>query len=244
MDPFLGILVVTWVIKNFFTDMAYAVRGQDAPRHKLKMARLKQAGGNYTAPRYMTGDYFKDLWSDGLEASTARRRAKKAAKARLKLAEADTPPTPLPTVAPSEPVRDRPETLADLDDRPLAPVIPMFPNRSKTPPAGGDTTNEEENDMPIIPAGEILSLPECLSYNQALINALGEVASDEGYLGSLVGNKVSGAALTSAEAAQEASQMAADMWLAHYQEMEKQMAVKEAYDANPDAGDKDFLTGG
>ncbi len=238
MDPILGILVVTWVVKNFFTDMAYSVRGLDTPRHKLKMARLKQAGGNYTAPRYMTGDYFRDLWSDGLEASTAKRRAKKAEKARSE--QADPPPAVLPAAdIPVAPVRDRPETLADLDDRPLAPVIPMFPRTAKK-----NTEEEKENDMPIIADSEVLNLQQALDYAQAMAATHEEVAADEQYLASLTAAKVDGEALASAVAAQEASQVAADMWAAHYREMEKQMVVKEAYDANPDAGDKDFQTGG
>ncbi|MDW3849639.1 hypothetical protein NMK34_23785 [Micromonospora sp. BRA006-A] len=83
MDPIFWVLVFAWMLQRGVTDGLYAYRGKPNPRYELKKARAQAAGQPTPAqPRYMTGDWFKDLYSDALVANTDKRRAKVKAKAQ------------------------------------------------------------------------------------------------------------------------------------------------------------------
>lgn len=93
-----------------------------------------------------------------------------------------------------------------------------------------------------VASGEVTGLDQSIAYADDLARHAGThgPAGNEGYIGHLLASKVSGACLQSAhdmQAAQEAAQAAAEI---HKKHLQQQAAVQEQYDANPDAGDKDY----
>ena len=93
---------------------------------------------------------------------------------------------------------------------------------------------------------EVIGLDQSIAYASSLATLAGEhgMAGNEGYIGHLTGQKVAGDALRTASEMQEAFSNAAAAAEAHAAELTKQKQVQEAYDANPDAGDKQFQTEG
>ena len=93
---------------------------------------------------------------------------------------------------------------------------------------------------------EVTGLDPAISYAKALAMFAGEhgQAGNEGYIGFLQQSKVAGVALASAHQMQEAFANAQAAAAKHEQELAKQKSVQEAYNANPDAGDKQFQTNG
>lgn len=66
----------------------------------------------------------------------------------------------------------------------------------------------------------------------------------EGYVGALERGGNAGEVIDSAREAMEASGIAADKWAAHRAKLQEQLNLKEAYQAQPDAADKEFLLNG
>jgi hypothetical protein len=112
-------------------------------------------------------------------------------------------------------------------------VIPLFrtPNKEKIMP----TVN-----------GEVTGLDPAISYAKALAHFAGEhgQAGNEGYIGFLANSKVSGDGLQSAHDMQEAFANAQAVAERHAAKLTEQKSVQEAYNANPDAGDKAFQQNG
>ncbi|MER5703463.1 hypothetical protein ABT023_16180 [Micromonospora sp. NPDC002296] len=132
--------------------------------------------------------------------------------------------TPEPAPAPTpEPTGEQPK---------LATVIPMFPTA-------------KEIVMPNV-NGEVTGLDPAISYTTALAQFAGEhgAAGNEGYIGFLTKSKVKGQGLQSAHDMQEAFANAQAAAKRHAEELGKQKTVQEAYDQNPDAGDKDMMLNG
>ncbi|MFI5833234.1 hypothetical protein ACIA5A_06105 [Micromonospora sp. NPDC051300] len=103
MDPIFWVLVFALMLQRGVTDGLYAYRGKPNPRYELKKARAQAAGQPVPAqPRYMTGDWFKDLYSDSLAANTDRRRAKAKAKAQPVDDMLDVVAEPKPAPTPSD----------------------------------------------------------------------------------------------------------------------------------------------
>lgn len=127
-------------------------------------------------------------------------------------------PTPRPTSPP---------------DGPTAKVIP-FPTKPQEEPVSTDINSE------------VIGLDQSIAYAHSLATFAGEhgQAGNEGYIAHLTGSKVAGEGLSTAAAMQEAFSNAEAAAEAHAVELERQKAVQEAYDANPDAGDKEFQTEG
>ena len=126
-----------------------------------------------------------------------------------------------------------PRPAAPADPGHLALVIP-FPIKP-----------QEENVSTDIHS-EVIGLDQSIAYARSLAVFAGEhgQAGNEGYIGHLSSAKVEGVTLQSAHEMQEAFTNAAAAAEAHAAELEKQRAVQEAYDAAPDAGDKEFQTEG
>ncbi len=101
-------------------------------------------------------------------------------------------------------------------------------------------------DSSAVDSGEVQGLDQSIAYARSLATYAGEhgQAGNEGYLAHLNGAKVAGEGLRTAAEMQEAFANAQTAAEAHAAELEKQKQVQEAYDANPDAGDKDFQTEG
>ncbi|WP_433732558.1 hypothetical protein ACQP2Y_46730 (plasmid) [Actinoplanes sp. CA-051413] len=132
----------------------------------------------------------------------------------------EQPQSPRPTAAP--------------DNRPDAKVIPFRTTKPQEEPVSTDVNSE------------VIGLDQSIAYARSLATFAGEhgQAGNEGYIGHLTTAKVEGAALQTAAEMQEAFANAAAAAEAHAGELEKQKAVQEAFDANPDAGDKEFQTEG
>jgi hypothetical protein len=94
-------------------------------------------------------------------------------------------------------------------------------------------------------AGEVIGLDQSIAYAEGLACEAGEHGTDDGetYLAHLAERRVVGAGLTTAADMQQAFTTAAAAAAAHAAELTKQKNVQEVYDANPDAGDKDFQLG-
>ncbi|MGC9670968.1 hypothetical protein ACNTMW_31025 [Planosporangium sp. 12N6] len=265
----LGVLwLLIWLIKNAAMDISYAVKGTPNPRYELKKTRARAAGQAAPAqPRYGTRDWFADLLSDGLQAQTEWRRRRAAARAtdRAELVEtADAEPA-----KPTEPAvpggqkpagrpAERPEQVPASGPAAAAPAV-----QTSEPTAGGaagaEQTPQPRQEQPaaveptakVIPfptskendvTTEVIGLDQSIAYAKSLAQFAGEhgAAGNEGYIGHLTSSKVSGAALASAHEMQEAFANAQAAAERHAGELEKQKSVQEQYDANPDAGDKDY----
>ncbi len=90
---------------------------------------------------------------------------------------------------------------------------------------------------------EVTGLATAVSYAEGVAAAHESHATDaETFAGSLASNGVGDGTVGLVAQAQEASGVAAAAWTAVKDALNDQMGVKEAYDATPDAGDKDFVT--
>ncbi|MFE9955819.1 hypothetical protein [Micromonospora sp. NPDC005299] len=234
------IWVLTWMAKTAATDVLHAVKGTPNPRYELKKQRAATAGQTVAGqPRYGTREWLGDLYSDALAAQTEKRRAAVKAKSApvddmvdvvREPPAARKPPEPTaPPARPEPPAPPQPPTIPD--NRPLAPVIPMFPNPKQI---------EKEITMA---SSEVTGLSTAMAFADAAASAHNSFATAgaEGYVGALESGGMGGAAVGSAREAMEASGVAAAKWSAHKSELERQMNVKEAYQGQQDAADKDFL---
>ncbi|MGW1059375.1 hypothetical protein [Micromonospora rubida] len=124
-----------------------------------------------------------------------------------------TPLTPEPTGEPSK----------------LATVIPMFPIMKESTMANA----------------EITGLPTAIAFAEGMANAhkAASTAGGEQYVAALRGFEVGDGPIATVQHAREMSTQAAAAWERAAAEMKKQTAVKEAYQAVPDAGNKRFVTG-
>lgn len=112
----------------------------------------------------------------------------------------------------------------------LATVIPLFPSTKETVMSNGtDTTG--------------LSTAIAFAEQAASAHESFATAGTEGYTNALVRFEVGDSCVGLALAAQEASQLAAAKWREHLEALQSQLTVREAYQANPDAGSKQFVTG-
>jgi hypothetical protein len=151
--------------------------------------------------------------------------------ARVASQAAPPKPTAGSRIPPAQPVA----APAESTPAPTMPdnVIPLFrtPNKEKIMP----TVN-----------GEVTGLDPAISYAKALAHFAGEhgQAGNEGYIGFLANSKVSGDGLQSAHDMQEAFANAQAVAERHAAELSKQKTVQEAYNTNPDAGDKAFQQNG
>lgn len=134
------------------------------------------------------------------------------------------------TPEPPVPPRPTPQPQPEPDTRPLAPVINLFPDVQQI---------EKEITM----SSEVTGLPTAVAFADAASSAHQSFATTgaEGYVGALERGGMSGAAVASAREAMEASGIAADKWAAHRALLEQQTTLKEAYQSQPDAADKEFL---
>jgi hypothetical protein len=91
---------------------------------------------------------------------------------------------------------------------------------------------------------EVIGLTQSIAYAEHLAGEAGQHGPDgnEGYLARLAAAQVTGTGLMTGGDMQQAFAAAAAAAAAHAAELTKQLNVQEAYDATPDAGDKDYLT--
>jgi len=138
------------------------------------------------------------------------------------------------TVTPWHPDRDRPEPQ-ELTARPTDDgrwVVDPDPHRA------GETRERRDDDM-----AEVTGLASALAHAQQMRQAYEEsTVSAEQYLAGLEAGGVTGEALAAVQQAMEAQQAAAAAWGQAEATLSRHMQVKEAYDANRDAGTREFVT--
>jgi hypothetical protein len=93
---------------------------------------------------------------------------------------------------------------------------------------------------------EVVGLDQSIGYAQQLQQFAGQhgSAGNEGYIGHLASSQVGGEALQSAHEMQAAFDQAQAAAERHAEQLARQRAVQEQYDANSDAGDKGFMQEG
>lgn len=159
--------------------------------------------------------------------------------------------TPPPRQPDEETEEDQPKEHKDLTaDECTFDICPIHGNKRKTDnqqPEQAANLKENEN-MGANDTGEIYGLDQCIAYCEALSasfeNHTAAGASGEQYTGMLADAKVQGMSLQTAHEMQAAIASAVSAIEAHKVEMEAQKLVQEAYDANSDAGDKEFQQAG
>lgn len=270
MEPISAVLVfwaIVWICKNAAEDVMGAVKGRPSPRRVKQLKRIEAEGGT---PGYGFGGFAHDFWDDFLQARTAKRR-ELAAKGRESVGptevpepevkpvgtftpQAEDPPTPV-AASPDDtdrrvdPLRldgrngnteshDRETTPATEEAQPISPtptaqVIPIFRTPNSTP-------NQQE--VPPMTT-EVTGLTTAIDYANGVAQAHQSHAADaETFAASLASNEVGDGTIGLAVQAQEASSAAGAAWSAVADALNDQTGVKEAYEATPDAGSREFVT--
>ena len=260
----ISFMLVVWMIKVLAEDAFTTVKGQSNPRIERRKARQKSRASNPIWNQFVgyLGDVAEDARSEQARRRQDKRDRQQRARDDAEVIEAqvvdddvvdaeivdDEPPAgtkPAPRHA------DLPATDCDLDICPVHGKGARRPEPDSTnpnPSTDGTTEPEEKTMADDTTTGEIYGLDACIAYCEALSNSFenhtAAGASGEQYTGMLTDSKVTGEALDTAHAMQEAIAMAVSAIESHKTEMEDQKAVQEAYDNNSDAGDKEFQQAG
>lgn len=269
MDPILGVIFVLWCIKVFAEDGWSTVKGQSNPRMDRRKARQKSRAGNPIWTQFVgwLGDVAQDAREEQDRARKEKRERQAEARRKRELEEHETvdaevidrQDNPVPddevldydTPKPRKSMWDHDDLEDDdVDDChiPGCPIHhpattpdpqPAEPKTNSTPDPS--TTPNEGDDM-----SEINGLDQSIAYAAAVKSMAAKhgTAGNEGYIGHLTERNVTGEALQSAHDMQAAMSGAMAAAAHHESELLKQKAVQEQYDANADAGDKQFQTEG
>lgn len=112
--------------------------------------------------------------------------------------------------------------------------------RVADPPAGGQQNQTKGRDEHM---SEVTGLASALAHAAEMRAAFEEsTAGAEAYLAGLENGGVSGPALAAVQQAMEAQQQAAAAWGQAEATLSRHMGVREQYEANPDAGSREFVT--
>lgn len=270
--PVIAFLLVVWVLKNAAMDVIHAANGTSNPRYEAKKAAAIRAGRRVpTQSGYLTRDYFRDFWSDLLWEKTElrRRRAVGAQPGRAPVPQRTVPPinlderpkpaagptsTPAPAAAPAPTPVVAPDAVVEPVSQPAATAGPepefepaaVEPSATVLPFRPYVIKNEEPSMSTTTVSSEVYGLTQSLAYANSISRAAADhtAAGNEAYIGHLVSSKVSGICLSSAHDMQEAAGNLEALAARHANELARQIAIQEQYDANPDAGDKSFQTEG
>ncbi len=267
----ISFMLVVWVIKVIAEDGWATAKGQSNPRIERRKARQKSRANNPIWQQFV--GYLGDLAEDARQEQDRKRKERRAREERerknaeaveaevveddIQDAEVVDPGSTSPESGGYNPDPDDPSVVdvkttlsqedyqkeehAKLSDEECA--WPRCPVHNQPKQNTGDAPNQsnEGDDM-----NETQGLDQAIAYAEAVAKMAEKhgTAGNEGYIGHLTERSVSGEALASAyemQAAMSAAMAAAEH---HKSELEKQKAVQEAYDANPDAGDQEFQTAG
>ena len=145
MELFLLLLVSYYLADHLITDTAYAVRGQDPPRHKERMARMQSGGApssRYQSGRHGASRFFAEAWHDAWDDAHSKRQElrekRKTAKAEKPAEQAEpTNPQAQPDGTVDAPGALRPQERVE----PGGNVIPLAARgRRAAEPEGGTAT--------------------------------------------------------------------------------------------------------
>lgn len=261
------VFLVMYMVKIVAEDTYHGVKGTPNPRHAARARRQKARAKSRTWGA--VSNYWADLVEDATQAATENRRRKAAERRQQREEKPDDeiqdaefwesgeePLDPWKEATPAakprcwcgKPSADPTGHLADWP-----PCDYHSKTRSEaTSPASEPDSNvykfpnqPKENDMSDTTI-EVQGLDQAVTYAQSIAEQAAQhgTAGNEGYIAHLTEHEVSGDALASAHAMQEAFAAAAEAAEQHAADLERGRVVQEAYDVAPDAGDKEFATGG
>jgi len=243
MDLLLAILLITYVIKNAITDTAYAVRGQTSPRLRIRWEkeRRRAAGRTDRTRRYGMTGYFRDLWHDSWEDARTHRETKRAERKASPSPEprdiagpgtGEVPEIPEAPAEAAERSDEKPAASPATTPKPAAPLAVVTPIRT-----------EQKGDRVNTANPETTTLSAAKAYAHQMADAATQAsASVEQTRAHLSANQVDGDVQARLAEAQELAGQLAAKFKAAYDELAKQDTVKDAYQAVPDAGSKEFVT--
>jgi hypothetical protein len=251
-----------WVVKNAAEDVWSMSKGQSNPRMDRRRARQKARAGN-PIWQQLTG-WAGDITADAREEAAHRRQVKKEKRRDAEAAERaaeqrrrdeqeqivdaeiidDEQPGPTSPTPEEKAHEDMNADECSYDWCPVHhPQEQAQPERTPDNQPDPSTTSTEGDTMSDI-STEIQGLDQAIAYAEGVegMAANHAAAGNEGYIGHLTASKVTGQALQSAHDMQEAFGNARAAAENHKNQLLAQKAVQEAFDANPDAGDKEFQT--
>lgn len=265
----ISFMIVVWFVKTLAEDGWSTVKGTSNPRLDRRKARQKSRASNRVWGAFM--DYLGDVADEAREEAKERRRKKRLANAQTIDAEAvlsdPTSPGPAGRTYPAgyNPDPSDPGVVDMATPPPIPPreetrrhdeltvqectfdICPIHGKGRKTEPSKSVNPNppSQENTEGAV-MSEVQGLDQAIAYARSVAGVANQHSTTgaEQYVGHLTQRNVTGAALQSAYDMQAAFSTAAVMAEKHADELEKQKAVQEAYDSNPDAGDQTFQTAG
>ncbi len=265
----ISFMIVVWALKVLAEDGWATVKGQTNPRIQRRKERRKSRSENPVWTQLV--GWLGDLAEDAREESRRRRKLKREQQDREEIPEAEViedieeaeivPDEEVVDTATPDPrnphtPEDPPGRHEDLTSEQCTRDICPYHKRRRqeeaqeeqppTPAPKPSNTPKEKNMSD--EDGEIYGLDACIAYCEALIarltNHTAAGASGEQYTGMLGDAKVEGMALQTAHEMQAAIASAVSAIEAHKTELDAQKIVQEAFDTNPDAGDKEFQQAG
>jgi hypothetical protein len=261
--------LVCWVVKNAAEDVWSMAKGQSNPRMDRRRARQKARAGNpiWSQVTGWAGDVVADAREEAGHKRQVKKERRREAEAAQRERERSSQDKQEPLVVEAEIVDDvqgstspEPGTAEQRAHEDMnanectydwCPVHhpettgyrrPTHRAENETNPRTTPTEGDNMSDI----ATEVTGLDQAIAYAEGVERmASGHGATgNEGYIGHLTESKVAGEGLQSAHDMQEAFDNARAAAEHHKDELYKQKAIQEQYDATPDAGDKEFLTAG
>lgn len=268
-DLLLAMLIAYYMTRNTVQDLAWKATGQDPPSYRREQERIKRREARRPITTRREGRKFLvNAFEDAMESAGERRERihNKRMKRRLELwdredfveieDEAYERNTREPELVP-DPVPEPAAGPAASGD-PADPNTPSVPEEDPTPtrepqpadagditggaqiiqfPTPDDTANQEDS------VSETTSLNAALAYTQTMAARSQEGATGvETSIGGLTAGGVSGPAIGELYEAHEALTLAAAKFQAAHEALVRHIAVQESYNANQDAGNKQFVT--
>lgn len=207
-----------------------ADRDHDRRRAEQQPMRCEQCGGEFPASELaLVAVDGKPTWACPPCADAARSAYPKAPKTGTAPADAD----------PGDRPSDAPEPRTDEEGGDGGTVLPFAP---RTDPAGNPTPIPAAVEAQV--SGETPNLQAAINYNDGMAGTCNEgVASTEQSIANCQdGGMTPGPALSEMAAGQEALSVAAGHFQAAADNLRQHLTLTEGYNANQDAGDKEFVT--
>lgn len=247
---------------DLWSDAWVQARTKREVRLEKRLEHIREHGPGPTW-RQRAGERWSAAWGRWEQRMAER-------QARREQATARPDPEPVAPAAPTGPDPGVPRQRVDQDPEqtnpeqeqrrePVEPVTvtPWHPDRDRPEPqeltARRDAAGRWVIDTPGDQAGadergdqdmsEVTGLISALTHAQQMRQAYEEsTASAEQYLAGLQAGGVTGEALAAVQQAMEAQQAAAAAWASAEATLQRHMQVREAYEANRDAGSREFVT--
>lgn len=229
---------------DLWSDAWMVARAKREARVKQRLADIEEHGPGPTW-RQRAADRWSAAWGRWEQRMAER-------QARREQATARPDPEPVAPAAPTGPDPGVPRQRVDQDPEQTNPEQEQRPEPQELT-ARRDAAGRWVIDTPGDQAGadergdqdmsEVTGLISALTHAQQMRQAYEEsTASAEQYLAGLQAGGVTGEALAAVQQAMEAQQAAAASWAQAEATLARHMQVREAYEANRDAGSREFVT--